>query len=255
MERRSVLAGALAGVAVGGASGLASGLLARSAPEVSGDLCGDARGKVSYAQIGEDLVIKHMLNRQKVIGPSYLDIGAYHPIHNNNTYLLYRSGGRGVLVEPNPALAALLRKERPNDVVVEAGVGTSSAREADYYVIKGDGQLNTFSKKQADALVKKHGEKIIERVIKRPLVTVGEILKKHFEASPDVVSIDVEGMDLAILETFDFDKYRPRVFCVETSEVETGETNQGIVDLMRKHGYSVRGGNLVNTIFLNDRRA
>jgi FkbM family methyltransferase len=255
LERRSVLGGALAGVALGGASGLGAGLLARSAPAESGDLCGDVRGKVSYAQIGEDLVIKHVLDRQKVVGPSYLDIGAFHPIHNNNTYLLYRSGGRGVLVEPNPALAAELKKTRPNDVIVEAGIGVSGTREADYYVVKGDGQLNTFSKEQADALSRKYGPKIVERVVKRPLVTVNELLQKHFESSPDVVSIDVEGMDLEILRSFDFDRARPRLFCVETSEVETGATNPAIVALMRERGYSVRGGNLVNTIFVDDKRA
>ena len=62
-------------------------------------------------------------------------------------------------------------------------------------------------------------------------------------------------MDLAILQTFDFARDRPRIFCVETSELETGHTNEAIVALMREHGYSYRGGNLVNTIFLDDKRA
>jgi FkbM family methyltransferase len=255
LDRRSVLAGALAGAAVGGGVGLASGLAARSAPAATGDICGDARGKVSYAQIGEDLVVAHILiTRAKITGPTYLDIGAYDPVHNNNTYLLYRSGGRGVLVEPNPTYAARIRAQRPNDIVLEAGIGTTTATEADYYVIRGDGQHNTFSKEQADKLVKLHGPSVVERVIKMPLFTVGAVLARYFERAPDFVSTDVEGLDLAILRTFDFDRYRPRVVCVETSDVETGETEQEILDLMRDKGYAVRGGNLVNTIFVGAKR-
>src|SRR4051794_18414209 len=57
--------------------------------------------RLSFAQQGEDLVVDSLFGALKVAKPTYLDIGAYEPIRSNNTYLFYRQGGRGVLVEPN----------------------------------------------------------------------------------------------------------------------------------------------------------
>lgn len=256
LERRSVLLGALGGVAVGGGAGLLAGLAARAAPESSGDVCGDSHAQSSYAQHGEDLVIKGMLSSMKVVGPSYLDIGAWDPIEHNNTYLLYKSGGRGVLVEPNPSFAARIRKARPRDVLLEVGIGASAEREADYYVMRGDGQLNTFSKEQADKLVSLHGKSILEKVVKVPLVEINGVIEKHFAgAAPDVLSLDVEGLDLAILKTLDFARFAPKIVCVETSQVGTGDVDREILDFMESKAYAVRGGSFVNTIFLARKRA
>ena len=90
-------------------------------------------------------------------------------------------------------------------------------------------------------------------MIKRPLVNVNEVLARHFPASgPDFVSIDVEGLDLDILKTLDFGRFRPKVFCVETSLLD-GDVHAGILELMASKEYAVRGGSFVNTVFIDER--
>lgn len=255
VDRRSVLVGSLAGLTAGGGAGYVSGTLAEMSrnPPATGNNA-DPDLKPCYAQHGEDLVVRSILGMLDVPVPSFLDIGAHHPSANSNTYLLYKAGGRGVLVEPNPKYAELLRERRKGDTVLEIGIGITDQSEADYYLIAGDGQRNTFSKEQADELVKLKGRGVLVGVIKRPLVKVNAVLAKHFPArAPDFVSIDVEGLDHAILETFDFEKYRPKVFCVETATL-TGEVHKDILALMESKEYAVRGGSFVNTIFV-DRRA
>jgi FkbM family methyltransferase len=207
----------------------------------------------SYAQQGEDLVMAQILLTHGVKKPTYLDIGAHDPVSGNNTFWFYRRGGHGVLVEPNPMYVAKLKQVRPRDVVLEVGVGVTDQAEADYYVIEGDGQLNTFSKKQVESLEKTHHLKVVT-TLKRRLVKIDEILDQNFkDGAPDILSIDVEGLDYDILKTVDFGKWRPHVVCVETSEVETGKVEKEILELLEKNGYAVRGGSFVNTVFLDER--
>ena len=96
------------------------------------------QGRRSFAQQGEDLILYNLLwHDLKIERPSYLDIGAGDPVLSNNTYALYLTGSRGVLVEPNPTLVRKLKAVRPGDVVVGCGVGLRDTTVADYYVIRG----------------------------------------------------------------------------------------------------------------------
>jgi hypothetical protein len=55
-------------------------------------------------------------------------------------------------MEPNPALATMLRAERPRDIVIEAGIGVTDDASADSYEIKGNAMFNTFSRAQVERL-------------------------------------------------------------------------------------------------------
>ena len=46
--------------------------------------------KKSYSMDGEDLVVsKYFENKKQGF---YIDVGCYHPIHRNNTHLLFKKG-------------------------------------------------------------------------------------------------------------------------------------------------------------------
>lgn len=224
-----------------------------SVPPDVGPLDPDGR-LLSFAQQGEDLVLRNVLESLGIPKPSYLDVGSYHPVVSNNTYLLYAIGGRGVLVEPNPFFAEMSRKLRPEDTMLAVGVGIGEEREADYYVIRGRPQLNTFSKAQLDRYVEQSGEGILERTVKVPLVPIDEILDEHCKGTPDLLSVDVEGLDLEILESMSFDRHRPAVLCVETLVYNTKQVVGGVVDFLRERRYAVRGGTFVNTVFVDEER-
>lgn len=206
--------------------------------------------EVSFAQQGEDLVIKEIFASLGIANATYLDVGAYDPIKDSNTYLFYALGSRGVLVEPNPGYAAKLRRARPRDTVLEEGIGTTGQPSADYYEFAED-EDNTFSKEQADKLVKLGMP--IKSVIKMPLASIDDVIAANFGgAAPSLLSIDTEGLDLAILKTLDLRRFRPPVVCVETLEVGTNHVIDDIVTYMRQQGYAVRGGTFVNTIFVDE---
>ncbi len=208
--------------------------------------------QVAYAQQGEDLVIMQALGMLGINKPRYLDVGAFHPTIGSNTYLAYLSGGSGVLVEPNPPMAKMLGEVRSRDTVVPAGVGTGEAEEADYYLMRDRPQLNTFSKAQVDRYIAEGGA--LEKTIKMKLVKLDAVLQEHFSGGIDLLSVDVEGLDLEILQTMSPDGPRPAVICVETSVYGTTTLVPEIFSLLEERGYTARGGSMINTVFVDDRR-
>lgn len=210
--------------------------------------------QLSYAQQGEDLIVRQALSALGLERPSYLDVGAFHPTIGSNTYLLYAAGGRGVLVEPNPFMAKMLEEVRPEDTVLNAGIGFNDEKEADYFLIRDRPQLNTFSREQVDRYIARSGPAALEKTLRMKLLRIVEVIEEHFEGAPDFVSIDVEGLDLEIMQTFDFARHRPAVFCIESAQFGATGVVEGIVELMRGHDYLVRGGSMINTVFVDAKR-
>ncbi len=214
--------------------------------------------QLGYAQFGEDLILAHLFSQLGIKKPTYLDIGANEPRYISNTYYFYLRGSRGVLIEPNPFLYKKLRSFRPHDTVVNTGIGFSEVAEADFYVFPNYANgLSTFSEKEA-----KHWEEVgmkglgkipVEKVIKMPLTPVNTILDKYFrDKAPNFISLDVEGLDLDILKSMDFNKYQPEVICVETlgyDEQQQSFKLTDIPDFVLTKNYAVYADTRVNTIF------
>lgn len=192
-----------------------------------------------YSESGEDIVIAKILKRLKISKPFYIDIGVHHPIFGNNTYLFYRQGGKGILVEPDQGFSHLSMKKRPRDIAVNAGSGRIDG-EFEFSIFPRSTR-STFSKDQAIKWEKASGEKA--RVEKRPIYSLNTIISKYGEGNePDIVSIDAEGMDKEILEGFSFSP-RPKVFCIELSD--------GIKEFMEAKGYDMEAKIFQNGIFVD----
>lgn len=208
--------------------------------------------KSSYSQCGEDLIIEFIFETLKIAKPLYLDIGAHHPIILNNTYLFYKKGSQGVCIEPDPTLYLDLRKKRRRDLCLNIGVGVLQSTKADFYIMTCK-TLNTFVKEEAERY-QSYGKQKIEKVVQIPLVHINDVLQNNFQRCPNLISIDVEGMELVILKSFDFSKYRPEVFCIETlvyTEDKSEKKIDEIIDLMISSEYMVYADTYINTIFVD----
>jgi FkbM family methyltransferase len=249
-RRRDLLVGALGGM-LGLTGGLAAGGVINRKPRTwVGDTVVPAGAKVSYAQFADDLVAAHLFNSVGVEKPTYLDIGAFDPVNDNNTYLFYLAGCRGVLVEPNKAITERLKSARPGDTVLVAGIGTDETSEADYFMLDNPG-LNTFDREQAERIARETRHKIRE-VVKMPLLNINKVIAENFGGkAPDLISIDIEGLDFAVLRTLDFKKYRPKLICAETLVTNTLRHNPDTTKLLTDNGYEVRGLNVANTFYMD----
>lgn len=207
--------------------------------------------KISYSQCGEDLIMLHLCKTIGIHDILYLDVGAHHPTYLSNTYLFYESGGHGVCVEPDPSLIGEFQAKRPKDVNLNCGIGIETG-VSDFFIMS-TRTLNTFSELEAERYQSYGNQKIIQR-IKVELKSINEIVGNNFERCPNLVSIDVEGLDYAIMNDFDFEVFRPEVFCLETLSYTENNTERKLtelIDLMHEKGYMTYADTYINTIFVD----
>lgn len=182
----------------------------------------DAR--ISFSGWGEDRIAAAWLQAHGVAPGAvrYLDIGASSPAFLSNTYYFYLEGGSGVLVEPDPDLVAALRANRPRDRVLPVGVTHDDRRE---------GELTRLSSRVFNTISPEHANRALEQskewapdqrqevvdVIKVPLRGINEIMEEQFADGqfPHFISIDVEGLDFAILSSLHLARFQPLVICTE----------------------------------------
>lgn len=207
----------------------------------------------TYSQCGEDRIIEFIFDQYlKIKSPTYMDIGAYHPFTFSNTALLYEKGARGVCIEPDPCLFEEIKKHRKQDVCLNIGVGTGTNEFAEFYVMSSR-TLNTFSKEEAERY-QSFGNQTIQEVIKVPVFPVNQVIKEHLGKSPNFISLDVEGLDLDILKSFDFNAYRPEVFCIETltyTEDSSERKISEIIEFMVSKNYFLYADTYINSIFVD----
>jgi FkbM family methyltransferase len=213
--------------------------------------------RLSYSQNGEDIILKDLFHRLKITHPTYLDIGANEAFSISNTYLLYSKGSKGVCIEPNIHLYQEFKKKRPRDISLHAGVAFDQQTEADFYLFPKEANgLGTFSKEEAGFWETTGNSQVgkfkVEKVIKVALVNINEVMEKYFSPHPNLVSIDVEGLDLAILRMIDMHRFRPEVFCVETIGYTANDKetkNEELIGYLLDQGYFIYADTYINTIF------
>ena len=168
----------------------------------------------------------------------------------SNTAIFYQQGSRGINIEPNPKLFKSFLKNRNKDINLNFGVAKSSGF-LDFYIMS-ELTLSTFSVKQLDDYIANGYS--IKKTVKIPVITIPEIIEKYCNNKfPDFLSLDVEGLDIDILKSIDYQKSCPIVICVETisfSETGNGVKNLDIISFLENKGYIVYADTYINTIFV-----
>lgn len=192
-------------------------------------------GCFTYSQHGEDIFVVNIFTMIGIKKPTYLDIGAHHPVNISNTALLYSRGSRGVNVDANPNVQALFKAHRPNDVNLNIGVVSSYAVDSEQFYLMYDTHSgrNTLSAEEADRFTRESGRAVKSR-IEVPLTTVNKIVDDYCHGIfPDFLSIDVEGLDHMILSDLNLDASWPKVICAEVREDESYH----VTLTMKAHAY------------------
>ena len=96
---------------------------------------------------GEDLAIDQYIEKKEK--GFYVDIGAHHPIHRNNTQLLFNKGWSGINIDVNQFSIDLFNFLRPNDINLLTAI-SDQVGEIIFYYQKKFSQLNTTDKKIAN---------------------------------------------------------------------------------------------------------
>lgn len=171
-------------------------------------------------------------------GGFFVDVGAGEPVSGSLTKnLVERLGWRGVNVEPLPERHARLCAARPDDVTLQAAVSDMPGPVAFFRIVPGPGQtggggLSTFVQDVRDRHLA-DGWRYEEFQVEA--VTLDSILRAHALPGFDLLKVDVEGAEAAVLRSADLAAWRPRAIVVEatvplTSRPSHHEWEPGVLD-------------------------
>jgi FkbM family methyltransferase len=170
---------------------------------------------------------KHALVREFFGGDSsgyFVEVGANHPTEGSQSGHLEQSGWTGVLVEPQPELAAFLVTSRKARVFASACSSPENAGQSLPLHVEG-----TRAALDRDRMWP--GAKV-DYVIVVPARTLDSILEEAEAPAPiDLLSVSVEGHETEVLRGFDFSRWQPLLILVEDH-----------VDNLRTHRYLKKNG-------------
>ena len=163
---------------------------------------------LSFSQEGEDGILQRLFER-KPLG-FYVDVGSHHPKRFSNTYRFYLRGWRGVNIDPLPGSKARFDTSRERDINLEVGISDSPG-ELVYYAFQ-EPALNTFNPDVA-----RSRDSVLISKTKITVLRLRDVLDQHLPVNQkiDFLSIDVEGLDLQVLRSNDWSRYRPSYVLAE----------------------------------------
>ena len=165
--------------------------------------------QLSYAQNLEDYHLELMFTGQA--DGTYVDVGGGHPVADNVSFWFYLKGWRGLVVEPQQALADIYAHVRPRDHTVSCLAGRAEGA-AQFHVVE---KLHGFS-----SMVREHAEGAAEfgaafTTLIKPVRSLAALIDEAGLEAIDFLKIDVEGAEAEVLAGMDFSRHRPRVILLE----------------------------------------
>ena len=164
---------------------------------------------LSYAQNMEDYHLDLIFAGQD--RGCYVDVGAGHPVADNVSFHFYLKGWRGLVVEPQAALADLYAHVRPRDEAVSCLAGRAEG-EVDFYLVD---KLHGFS-----SMVREHAVGAAQfgagyQTMRKRVRPLHALIDAAGLTAIDFLKIDVEGAEGEVLAGMDFARHRPRLLLIE----------------------------------------
>ena len=186
------------------------------------------------SQAGQDQIVDRILAGKT--GGTFVDVGAYDGITGSNSlYFEKWRGWSGVLVEP-----VLMQREKAQDMraapCLPYAVAPQEGNASFITITKGYTQMSGLAGSYDDALLKRvrenphHAEDSIDVETR----TLSGILIEAGLNDPDFISLDIEGGELSVLDSFPFDQHKVLVWSIENN---SGASD--IPQIMRKNGYNL----------------
>ncbi len=210
--------------------------------------------RASFAQDSEDIKIAEMLQDVRF----FVDIGAYDGITDSNTFLFALRGARGICFEPVREtfvkLTALYRFNRR--VICRCCAVSDTTRQGTITKMRG---LSCIPETE-DRSHSLHYPVLAARTECEPiqLMTFAEAAASIAIPNPvDLLSIDVEGHELSVLQSIPLERLRFRMIVIE-SHLRDRATNEllwrhrdwdAMNGLLNAHGYHPIWENWVNTFY------
>lgn len=189
-----------------------------------------------YSQDGQDLYISALLfdyikdSRDALI----VDVGCNHPVRYSNSYFFERHMGcRTIAIDPIAEYGELWKELRPTATFIASALGkvqgivTLNVPEANAAY---DDMFSTIN----DGNPKVQGVGWVKRTV--PCATLTSVLEANGGNDILLLSIDVEGAELEVLEGIDFERFSIKCLIIENNTGNLYGTDS-IRTLLQARGY------------------
>lgn len=190
-----------------------------------------------FAQYGQDAFVHAVFFNTGKKG-FFLDIGAHNGVTYSNSCFFEKSlGWTGICVEPIPDVFAELKKNR--QCILENACITAADGEVKFTRINGYSEMLSGITDQYDERHLSRIEKELKEAggTKEEITVQGKsistLIKHHDVKQIDFCSIDTEGNEMPILQSFPFHLIKPAVFLIENNYKD-----QQMRDLLAAQGYT-----------------
>lgn len=192
-----------------------------------------------HSQEGEDrFIVENQLT--PAVGV-FVDVGAADPIYLSNTYHFENKGWTGLCVEAHPEFVARLRQHRSCTVehcAIKAYEGFTR--------LCGPVDLGHKDGPLMHTTLDHWGSANSIEVTCHRLET---ILAKHKIGKIDLLSIDVEGSELEVWDSMNWENHQPGLVIIEFATHGRASCEEAVMERFRKLPYRLVGRTKYNLVF------
>jgi FkbM family methyltransferase len=173
-----------------------------------------------------------------------VDVGANDGFYGSNSFPFVARGWRSVLVEPHPKVFAKLQKlhrSRPNVTCLNLACAEKAGTFPLYVGNDGEAPSTSTLSGDPELLNLRTQGTIMVRVERLTDVLAAQKIPSDI----GLLTVDVEGMDLEVLQGLDFSRWRPRIIITEDYPPKVPAKSE----LLKKNGYQFRTLVDVNSIW------
>jgi len=216
----------------------------------------------SKSQVKQDIILDQQIFKGKVDGV-FVEVGALDGFGASNTWFFeMERNWSGLLIEPNPVEYNKRNQHpRPNSIFENCAI---SNEEMDINFLSIEGPCNVLS-----GILEFYNEQHLQRInreldmyksypeghelysrketIKMKAVKLQSLFDKYEIKKVDLISIDVEGAELQVLKSIDFDKTEIDVLLIENNYGLEKET-----EFLVNKGYKLLGNIQWDSVFVKN---
>lgn len=204
---------------------------------------------VSFAQNYEDVMLARAFRGLR--DGFYIDVGAQDPRFDSVTKAFYDMGWRGINLEPVEHWHARLLEDRPRDINLCLAAGDHGGL-IEFHETDESG-LSTAS---AEFARRHRKQGVVLRTRQVPVQTLDAIWAEHAPSDVHFLKVDVEGAEAEVLRGIDFERRRPWIVLVESTEPNSlVSTHESWESLITDHRYQLVYQDGLNRFYLAEEHA
>lgn len=216
----------------------------------------------SKSQIQQDLILDQQIFKEKSNGV-FVEVGALDGFGASNTWFFeMERNWSGLLIEPNPVeFNKRNQHPRPNSIFENCAI-SDVEMDINFLSIEGpcnvlSGIMEFYNSQHLERIDRElemysnhpEGHELYSRKEQIPMkaVRLESLFSKHNITKIDFISIDVEGAELQVLNSINFDKVDIDVFMIENNYGLEKET-----EFLSSKGYKLLGNIQWDSVFIKN---